>query len=62
MPIIFHFNNQDYHIQRWWEQPIPIDVKKTELAPRISLKDLVKLKNYVLVIDIRSEQEYRIYF
>ncbi|CAB4391474.1 unnamed protein product [Rhizophagus irregularis] len=57
-PDTLHNGVPDYHIQRWWEQPIPIDVKKTELAPRISLKDLVKLKNYVLVIDIRSEQEF----
>ncbi|CAG8439739.1 12090_t:CDS:10 [Ambispora leptoticha] len=44
--------------QRWWEQPIPVEVKKAELAPRISLKDLVKLKNYVLVIDTRGEDEF----
>ncbi|RIB04541.1 hypothetical protein C2G38_2254321 [Gigaspora rosea] len=46
------------HDQRWWEQPTLIEVKKAELAPRISLKDLVKLKNYVLVIDTRTEQEF----
>ncbi|CAJ0749559.1 21924_t:CDS:10 [Entrophospora sp. SA101] len=50
--------SEDYPTQRWWEQPIPVDVKKTELAPRISLKDLAKLKNHVLVIDIRSEQDF----
>ncbi|CAI2169637.1 3137_t:CDS:10 [Funneliformis geosporum] len=31
---------------------------KEELTPRISLKDLVKLKNHVLVIDTRSELEF----
>lgn len=49
---------ENQHDQRWWEQPTPIEVKKAELAPRISLKDLVKLKNYVLVIDTRTEQEF----
>jgi TBC domain-containing protein kinase-like protein len=48
---------QDHANQRWWEQPTPVEVKKAELAPRISLQDLVRLKNYVLVIDVRSEQE-----
>ncbi|RIA85387.1 hypothetical protein C1645_781994 [Glomus cerebriforme] len=57
-PDTLHNGVPDHHIQRWWEQPIPINDKKTELAPRISLKDLVKLKNHVLVIDIRSEQEF----
>ncbi|CAG8617058.1 3661_t:CDS:10 [Paraglomus brasilianum] len=49
-------NNEEN--QRWWEQPIPVAVKKQELAPRISLKDLVKIQNYVLVIDTRTEQEF----
>jgi len=44
--------------QRWWEQPTSIEVKKAELVPRISFKDLVKLKNYGLVIDTRTEQEF----
>jgi len=48
---------QDHMNQRWWEQPIPVAVKKQELAPRISLKDLGKIQNYVLVIDTRPEQE-----
>ncbi|CAG8640371.1 5304_t:CDS:10, partial [Funneliformis mosseae] len=47
----------DHNPQRWWEVPISIDTKKEELTPRISLKDLVKLKNHVLVIDTRSELE-----
>ncbi|CAG8535135.1 9825_t:CDS:10 [Cetraspora pellucida] len=50
--------HENQHDQRWWEQPTPIEVKEAELAPRISLKDLVKLKNYVLVIDTRTEQEF----
>ncbi|CAG8791416.1 12179_t:CDS:2, partial [Gigaspora rosea] len=49
---------ENQHDQRWWEQPTPIEVKKAELTSRISLKDLVKLKNYVLVIDTRTEQEF----
>ncbi|RIB04539.1 rab-GTPase-TBC domain-containing protein [Gigaspora rosea] len=38
--------------------PTPIEVKKAELATRISLKDLVKLKNYVLVIGTKTEQVF----
>ncbi|CAG8438316.1 3709_t:CDS:10 [Acaulospora colombiana] len=53
-----NYENQNHTAQRWWEQPTPIETKKIELAPRISLKDLVKLKNHVLVIDTRSEQEF----
>ncbi|CAG8515822.1 5173_t:CDS:10 [Diversispora eburnea] len=45
-------------VQRWWEQPIPVETKRAELTPRISLKDLVKLRNHVLVIDMRNEQEF----
>ncbi|KAG9285348.1 hypothetical protein G9A89_010823 [Geosiphon pyriformis] len=52
------FQLADHPNQRWWEQPTPVEVKKSELAPRISLKDLVKLKNYVLVIDIRRDEEF----
>ncbi|CAG8783877.1 32873_t:CDS:2, partial [Racocetra persica] len=52
-----HENQHDQR-ERWWEQPTPIEVKEAELAPRISLKDLVKLKNYVLVIDTRTDQEF----
>ncbi|KAL1920907.1 uncharacterized protein VTP21DRAFT_11542 [Calcarisporiella thermophila] len=44
--------------QRWWDTPLPLEVKKTELAPRISLKDFVQLQKYALVIDIRGEQEF----
>ncbi|CAG8554240.1 18674_t:CDS:10 [Acaulospora morrowiae] len=52
------YENQDHQIQRWWEQPTPVETKKIELAPRISLKDLVRLRSYALVIDTRSEQEF----
>ncbi|KAI9143714.1 rab-GTPase-TBC domain-containing protein [Paraphysoderma sedebokerense] len=42
----------------WWTQPIPLETRKAELSPRISLQDLIKLGNSVLVIDIRSADEY----
>ena len=44
---------------RWWEQPLPLKEKKAELAPRISLDDLLILKeSSVVVIDTRNEEDY----
>ncbi|KAI7897510.1 rab-GTPase-TBC domain-containing protein [Cokeromyces recurvatus] len=37
---------------------ISIEIKKTELAPRLSVKDLLNILSYSLIIDIRSESEF----
>ncbi|RCI04651.1 hypothetical protein CU098_007366 [Rhizopus stolonifer] len=47
-----HLSNQ------WWQEPIPIETKKTELAPRLGIQDLSKILSYSLVLDIRSESEF----
>ncbi|ORZ19556.1 rab-GTPase-TBC domain-domain-containing protein [Absidia repens] len=44
--------------EAWWEQPLSIDVKKKELAPRINVIDLQRVLPYCLVLDIRSEQAF----
>ena len=46
---------------RWWEQPLPLKEKKAELAPRISLDDLIALKDNVVVIDTRNEEEFALF-
>ncbi|RIB20199.1 hypothetical protein C2G38_2244718 [Gigaspora rosea] len=56
--VIYRVHESDTKTGEKSKQPTLIEVKKAELAPRISLKDLVKLKNYVLVIDTRTEQEF----
>lgn len=43
---------------RWWEQPIPLDILKTELFARISVNDLMMLKSNALILDTRSEPEF----
>ncbi|RUP48461.1 rab-GTPase-TBC domain-containing protein [Jimgerdemannia flammicorona] len=43
--------------QLWWERPIPLEDKKAELAPRISIADFIRLQPYALVLDIRGEPE-----
>ncbi|KAG0167463.1 hypothetical protein DFQ30_006037 [Apophysomyces sp. BC1015] len=45
-------------VQRWWEEPLPLETKKKELAPRISVQDVPKVLPYTLVLDIRSDQEF----
>ncbi|KAF9976182.1 hypothetical protein BGZ73_009036 [Actinomortierella ambigua] len=42
----------------WWDKPLPIEVLNAELAPRIHYSDLNRLRQQVLVIDIRPESEY----
>ncbi|KAF9162698.1 hypothetical protein DFQ26_003303 [Actinomortierella ambigua] len=42
----------------WWEEPLPIEVLNVELAPRIHRSDLIRMRQQVLVIDIRPESEY----
>lgn len=43
--------------QSWWNKPVSIDIKKTELAPRLSVSDVLKILPYALVLDIRPEAE-----
>ncbi|KAF7722828.1 hypothetical protein EC973_002673 [Apophysomyces ossiformis] len=45
-------------VYRWWEEPVPIEVKKKELAPRLGVQDISRILPYTLVLDIRSEQEF----
>ncbi|KAI8332532.1 rab-GTPase-TBC domain-containing protein [Choanephora cucurbitarum] len=42
----------------WWEEPIPVEIKKMELAPRLNIQDVHKILAYALVLDIRSESDY----
>ncbi|OBZ89989.1 TBC domain-containing protein kinase-like protein [Choanephora cucurbitarum] len=42
----------------WWEEPIPVEIKKMELAPRLNIQDVHKILAYALVLDIRSESEF----
>ncbi|KAI9497994.1 rab-GTPase-TBC domain-containing protein [Zychaea mexicana] len=44
--------------QQWWEKPLPIDVRKQELAPRIDIADFPRISPYTLVLDIRSDHEF----
>ncbi|KAK9766839.1 hypothetical protein K7432_003771 [Basidiobolus ranarum] len=45
-------------VQCWWEQPIPVSVRKSELAPRINIHDLVKIGEHAIVIDTRDDEEF----
>lgn len=45
------------HKKQWWHEPISIETKKTELAPRLSVSDIPKILPYALVLDIRPESE-----
>ncbi|KAH3758315.1 TBCK protein kinase [Pelomyxa schiedti] len=45
----------------WWRKPIPLDERMGELAPRISLQDLVILAYDGVVLDIRPPTEYGMY-
>ncbi|KAI9475379.1 MAG: rab-GTPase-TBC domain-containing protein [Benjaminiella poitrasii] len=38
--------------------PISIEIKKAELAPRLSVKELPKILSYSLILDIRPEADY----
>ncbi|EIE80089.1 hypothetical protein RO3G_04794 [Rhizopus delemar RA 99-880] len=41
-----------------WEKPIPVEIKKLELAPRLAVSDLERILPYSLVLDIRPESDY----
>ncbi|KAG1140860.1 hypothetical protein G6F37_007493 [Rhizopus arrhizus] len=41
-----------------WEKPIPVEIKKQELAPRLAVSDLERILPYSLVLDIRPESEF----
>lgn len=43
--------------KQWWHEPISIETKKAELAPRLSISDIPKILPYALVLDIRPESE-----
>ncbi|ORX90756.1 hypothetical protein K493DRAFT_339805 [Basidiobolus meristosporus CBS 931.73] len=45
-------------VQCWWEQPIPVSVRKSELAPRINISDLVKIGEHAIVVDTRDDEEF----
>ncbi|KAI8341702.1 rab-GTPase-TBC domain-containing protein [Chlamydoabsidia padenii] len=42
----------------WWNEPLSIETKKNELAPRINVTDLYRVLPYCLVLDIRPEQSF----
>lgn len=44
-------------VKQWWNEPISIETKKAELAPRLSISDIPKILPYALVLDIRPESE-----
>jgi len=41
---------------RWWEQSVPLE---TELHPRVMVQDLRESQLPTVVLDVRSEQEYK---
>ncbi|KAF9958906.1 hypothetical protein BGZ72_010717 [Mortierella alpina] len=47
------------NVVHWWEEPLSIEVMNTELAPRIHRSDFVRLRQQAMVLDIRSEAEFR---
>lgn len=50
-------NNAREQAKQWWHEPISIETKKAELAPRLSINDIPKILPYALVLDIRPESE-----
>ncbi|KAK4514821.1 Rhomboid domain-containing protein [Mucor velutinosus] len=51
-------NTEEQQAKQWWDEPISIETKKAELAPRLSISDISKILPYALVLDIRPESEY----
>ncbi|CAO3654620.1 unnamed protein product [Mucor fragilis] len=49
---------EEQQVKQWWHEPISIETKKAELAPRLSISDIPKILPYALVLDIRPESEY----
>ncbi|KAF9287339.1 hypothetical protein BGZ68_001947 [Mortierella alpina] len=47
------------NVVHWWEEPLSIEVMNMELAPRIHRSDFVRLRQQAMVLDIRSEAEFR---
>ncbi|KYQ90250.1 RabGAP/TBC domain-containing protein [Tieghemostelium lacteum] len=43
----------------WWMQEIPIEKRKRELFPRISIQDLVNNQSNSKILDIRSPESYK---
>ncbi|KAL6043352.1 TBCK protein kinase [Balamuthia mandrillaris] len=46
------------HEKRWWEEPLPLAELHDQLAPRLSLNDLVSLQEPPLVVDVQPTQKY----
>ncbi|KAI8990156.1 rab-GTPase-TBC domain-containing protein [Pilobolus umbonatus] len=51
-------NQSKSKLTDWWENPIPLETKQLELAPRISVTDLPRILSFSLVLDIRPDTEF----